>query len=257
MAIQTYKLYHYQYSICSIMVRYCIAIRGKPKDETLAIEFSEHEMDITSKLEQLSEEYLCYVNPKGQVPALTSPSLPEPIYDSVKITHYLARLFPSLMPPSQADIISSLLERLHSINFFTLTFTGRSGVANIIEEKILRLIGSDVSPQYQKALQYKLEIQRKEKINCVGLDDLEEMTKRTISVLEMCSEHLMEGKKWLFGLETPTALDAHLVTFIARLKDINKGDLVPQSLLTYAAAAQNMAEWKNVVQGGTNPEIGK
>lgn len=99
--------------------------------------------------------------------------------------------------------------------------------------------------------------QRKEKINCVGLDDLEEMTKRTVSILEMCSEHLVEGEKWLFGLETPTALDAHFVTFIARLKDINKGDLVPQSLLTYAAAAQNMAEWKNVVQGGTNPEISK
>ncbi|KAM0247751.1 hypothetical protein ACHAQJ_009712 [Trichoderma viride] len=215
-------------------------------------------MDITSKFEQLSEKYLCYVNPKGQVPALASPSLPEPIYDSVKITYYLASLFPSLMPPSHADMISSLLEKIHDINFFTITFTGRSDIANSIEEKILRLMDSDVSPQYQKALQYKLEIQRKEKINCVGLDDLEEMTKRTASVLEICSEHLVEGKKWLFGLETPTALDAHLVTFIARLKDINKGNLIPQSLLTYAAAAQNMTEWKNVMQeGGMKPRMDK
>lgn len=49
------------------MVRYGIAIRGKPKDDALAITFSETEVDIGPKQEQLSEEYLLSVNPKGQV----------------------------------------------------------------------------------------------------------------------------------------------------------------------------------------------
>jgi hypothetical protein len=32
---------------------------------------------------------------------------------------------------------------------------------------------------------------------------------------------------WLFGLENPTALDAHLVFFIWRMRDVGRHELIP------------------------------
>ena len=59
-------LYHYPYSICSIMVRQTIAIRGQAKDAESEIPINEKLLDIFKK-EQLSEHFLCDVNPEGQV----------------------------------------------------------------------------------------------------------------------------------------------------------------------------------------------
>lgn len=56
---------------------------------------------------------------------------------------------------------------------------------------------------------------------------------------------------WLFNFDKPSALDAHLVVFIARMMDINRGDLVPEALKGYAAKAMNGTEWKEVMQGRT------
>ena len=54
---------------------------------------------------------------------------------------------------------------------------------------------------------------------------------------------------WLFGAAVPTALDAHLVTFIARLKDIGRTDLVPDALVRYADLAMETPEWRGVMNG--------
>jgi hypothetical protein len=62
----SYTLYYFPYSICSIMVRYTIALRGPPRDEASAMSVTERVLDITAG-EQTKEEYLCEVNPKGQV----------------------------------------------------------------------------------------------------------------------------------------------------------------------------------------------
>jgi hypothetical protein len=66
MAPETFTLYHHKFSICSIMVRYTIAIRGPPKDESSSILIEEQEHDIFHE-EQLTEQFLCGINPKGQV----------------------------------------------------------------------------------------------------------------------------------------------------------------------------------------------
>ena len=55
---------------------------------------------------------------------------------------------------------------------------------------------------------------------------------------------------WLFGLAQPTALDAHLVAFIARMRDIGRGDaLIPERLGKYADAAMERKGWDETMQG--------
>lgn len=48
------------------MVRYTIALRGLPKSENAAIMIEEKSVDIFHE-EQLSEDFLCNINAKGQV----------------------------------------------------------------------------------------------------------------------------------------------------------------------------------------------
>ena len=55
--------------------------------------------------------------------------------------------------------------------------------------------------------------------------------------------------QWLFDLPQPTALDAHLVVLIARLRDIKRLDLVSERLLAYAANAWEGKEFQGVMQG--------
>jgi hypothetical protein len=61
-----YTLYHNYYSICSIMMRYLVRIRGEPKDAVSKMNIELRNIDIF-KEEQFSEEYLTKVNPNGQV----------------------------------------------------------------------------------------------------------------------------------------------------------------------------------------------
>jgi hypothetical protein len=62
----THYLYHFDYSICSLMARYSYVLRGTaidPKDEIRIEEKSVH----LGKGEQLTEHYLCDINPAGDV----------------------------------------------------------------------------------------------------------------------------------------------------------------------------------------------
>ena len=61
-----YVLFHNIYSICSIMVRYCFALRGPPKDPKSVIRIREEAVDIFNE-EQLTEHYLCDINAAGEV----------------------------------------------------------------------------------------------------------------------------------------------------------------------------------------------
>lgn len=53
--------------------------------------------------------------------------------------------------------------------------------------------------------------------------------------------------KWLFGLEHPSAADAHVIPFLARLHDVGRGEMVSQALKKYLALAQSTREWKDVM----------
>ncbi len=61
-----YTLYYHRFSICSLMMRWLVDVRGEPKDEASRMDISTKEINIFNE-EQFSESYLCDVNPNGQV----------------------------------------------------------------------------------------------------------------------------------------------------------------------------------------------
>jgi hypothetical protein len=69
------------------------------------------------------------------------------------------------------------------------------------------------------------------------------------ALLSECEDLLSPAGPWLFGLDEPTALDAHLVTFVARLTDVGRIDEIPASIRQYAARAMAGDEWKHMMQG--------
>jgi hypothetical protein len=73
----SYTLYHHPYSICSIMVRYTLALRGSPKDPSSQINVTEKVVDIFHEA-QLEEDFLLNINAKGQVRTFPLPHPPSP-----------------------------------------------------------------------------------------------------------------------------------------------------------------------------------
>lgn len=92
------------------------------------------------------------------MPVLVDDGLEQPIADSLEITHYLAGLFPDLIPSDHRADIVRLLEDLHALNFFSLSYDGQRAMTQknvaIIQEKM----AGDISSRYQSALAYKLEV---------------------------------------------------------------------------------------------------
>ncbi|KIX03226.1 uncharacterized protein Z518_06778 [Rhinocladiella mackenziei CBS 650.93] len=258
MAPRTLTLYHYDYSICSLMVRYTYALRGEPKDEASDIILTERHVDLF-RSEQLTEDFLRNINPKGQVPVLVGDGLDNPLADSLEITHYLATLYPNLIPGSQKAEITKLLGDLHALNFFSLSYAGRHVVTQGFEAAIRSRMDGNISPQYQTALEYKLKVTQSEKTAGLATNVVESMVERAkalmhtfTNLLQPATEDQANGATaapWLFGLSRPTALDAHLVTFIGRMLDVNRKDLIPNRLMKYAEDAWAGSEWQRVMQG--------
>jgi hypothetical protein len=139
----------------------------------------------------------------------------------------------------------------------------------------------DISDRYRDALRHKLEVyvaylfqyiegnssftlltklHRLERDKVGGLQPVvaQEMNQRAKVLLsELCSllpsetytpEGISKGK-WLFGLQQTSALDAHLVPFIARMRDVGKEALIPEELGEYADRAMAEKEWQDVMGG--------
>jgi hypothetical protein len=77
------------------------------------------------------------------------------------------------------------------------------------------------------------------------------MTRQTTAFLTEIVElrdKYSQGGTWIFGAKVgPTVLDAHVVPFIARLRDISLEELVPPQLRGYAERILASAEWKEVM----------
>ena len=93
----------------------------------------------------------------------------------------------------------------------------------------------------------------------------QEMNHRAkVLLFELCSllpseTSTSEGtrkSKWLFGLQQPTALDAHLIVFIARMRDVGMSAIIPEALGVYADRAMAEKEWHKVM-GGRKTMISK
>jgi hypothetical protein len=65
------------------------------------------------------------------------------------------------------------------------------------------------------------------------------------------AEELLQASHsgWVLNTPHPTALDAHLIVFVARLKNAGRGELVPARVLGYADGAMDISAWKDMMQG--------
>ncbi|KAF2171452.1 hypothetical protein M409DRAFT_18569 [Zasmidium cellare ATCC 36951] len=245
----THVLYHFEYSICSIMVRYAFALRGPAVDEDHEIILEEQPVDIVRSLEQMSEHFLCDVNANGEVPVLVPLKTGEPLPDSVAITKYLAKSYPSMIPEPHKEKISQLLHDLHRISFFGFTFAGKPQTVGRSKGHLHEILDGDISDRYRAAIEYKLQRLDSEKASALTPEATkknEEYTKELVAKLESLLQ--TSRTSWLFDLERPSALDAHLVVFIARMLDIGRGDVIPAALRAFAEKAMSGSEWQQVMQ---------
>ncbi|OCT52822.1 hypothetical protein CLCR_10613 [Cladophialophora carrionii] len=206
------------------------------------------------KGDQLSELYLCEINPKGQVPVLLSPGfLDRPITDSLDITLWLCERYPDLRPLEHAEEINSLLRNLHVINFFSLSMRNRPQRASTQEQAIhAQLNVPGLSDRHKKALEYKLEVTRAEKVGGVKPEVIQAEIERTRALLteidntRKANNTTNSEDAWIFGTAAPTALDTTLVCLVARLMDVDLAELVPTALLQLTQKKRNTPQFKDI-----------
>ncbi|CAM1500407.1 Fc.00g095690.m01.CDS01 [Cosmosporella sp. VM-42] len=249
---EPYTLYHNLWSSCSLMVRFSIAASSDASSQATC-RFVEREVDIQHGA-QIDEYFMCSVNPKGQVPALTHPTqLSSPITDSLDITKYLYRFYPNLNPLEFAHDIETFLHRLHGISFFTLSFYGQpSRGQGLYELTKTKLTDPNISPAFRAALEVKLSFLSGAKEVAMLPETLKAEEAITVKLLEEIGAvrdcHPSSEYPWIFGTEFATALDAHLIIFLARLLDVERAYLMPKTIQTYAEAVMNLKLWTSFMQ---------
>jgi glutathione S-transferase len=82
----------------------------------------------------------------------------------------------------------------------------------------------------------------------------ERKTGELMASLETLVAEKDEPTGWLFG-DKPTALDAHLVAFIARMVDVGRSNLIPEKLQQYAQWAMQGPEWIKMRDGRSSTMI--
>lgn len=89
-------------------------------------------------------------------------------------------------------------------------------------------------------------------------ESAERAIEKTTNLLHEISEMLRVSQTdWVLDTTHPTALDAHIIVFVARLKDAGREELVPARIVDYADKQMDTVVWKDMVQGrGTVPPGG-
>ena len=77
---------------------------------------------------------------------------------------------------------------------------------------------------------------------------MEERAKNLLLKIEALAPE--SPSQWLFG-QKPCALDAHLIPFIARMREVERENLIPQGLGQYADWAMRGKEWTELMNGRT------
>ena len=91
-----------------------------------------------------------------QVPVLASIDGKTTIPDSLNITQFLSKFYSGLIPSSKHEEIIDMLKRLHTINFFSLTFAGKPETQEKAKARLQERLNSDISQRYREAIGYKI-----------------------------------------------------------------------------------------------------
>ncbi|KAF3769577.1 hypothetical protein M406DRAFT_354053 [Cryphonectria parasitica EP155] len=252
-----YTLYSSPFSLYSMMARHTIQLgpttQGARPPKKITLSFVNHK-----KNENLREEYL-KVNPKGQVPTMTSNVLEQPLTDSISISLYLAeKHYPAMLPAEHAAVIKDLLQRFHAIP--GLSFSNKNPTAEMTQhnrspvEDILKR--TDLSPEYRKALEVKLEFHNKGNgvvfqpaIKAKHLADLQAIFAEIAEHRRQSGASGTEGE-WTFGAQVgPTVLDSHLLPLVLRCVEAGNAELVPPELQRWAEVKAKSPVWQKVMHG--------
>lgn len=66
---------------------------------------------------------------------------------------------------------------------------------------------------------------------------------------EICEMSQKSQTAWILDTTHPTALDAHVIVFLARLKDAGRRELIPARIIDYAGKQMDTVVWKEMMQG--------
>ncbi|KAH8701119.1 hypothetical protein BGW36DRAFT_375595 [Talaromyces proteolyticus] len=253
-----YTLYSSPFSLYSMMARHTALLgpttHGAKPPKSITLHFINHRDD-----ENLSEAYL-KVNPKGQVPAMTGNVLAHPLTDSHSISLHLAENhYPAMLPPQHAAVIRDLLARFHAIP--GLALSNKNPTPQMIQynpspvDDILKR--TDISPEYRKLLEAKLEFHNK--INGVAFKpanvakaraELQAILAEVVEQRRQSGASESEGE-WTFGSKVgPTVLDSHLIPVVLRCVEVDNSELVPQELQRWADVVKATSPvWQKVLQG--------
>ena len=152
-----YVLYVFPFSLYSIMVRFTIAL-GRDYHKAIKAPVIENRLVNLHEDEELTEWFL-KINPKGQVPAMTSNVLASPLPDSLAMSyHFCEHHYPGLLPEAHRQVIQDLLSKVHDIEGSSLSVKNPRKeltveVPNPGLDKLLER--ADISEEYRRALESK------------------------------------------------------------------------------------------------------
>ncbi|KAI1046769.1 hypothetical protein LB505_011110 [Fusarium chuoi] len=253
-----YTLYSSPFSLYSMMARHTIQLgpttHGATPPKSITLHFINHKAH-----ENLGEDYLINVNPRGQVPAMKGNLLKETLTESRAISLHLAeKHYPAMMGDKYENIVRDLFERLHAV--YGLSISNPKPTAEMTQrnpspvEKMLQR--TDISPQYRAALEAKLAFHDQHNAIAFQPDVVAKHRADLKTIFEQVVEHRKRSgsyedhDQWTFGSDIgPTILDSHLLPFTLRCLEVGSDDLVPLELQHWAKAKEKSPSWQKVMHG--------
>ncbi|KAK7913819.1 hypothetical protein PG985_011522 [Apiospora marii] len=253
-----YTLYSAPFSLYSMMARHTVllgpkTLNAKPPKK-IDLHFINHK-----KNENLGENYLLNINPKGQIPAMTGGALEKPLTDSMSITLHLAEThYPAMLPADHEVMIREILGEMHAIPGLSFSRVIETPEMNPSPaEKMLER--QDISPAYRQALLQKLMFHYEGNALAFQPGPVAK-ARRDLKILfgKITVQRLASGAygkygppEWTFGWRVgPTALDAHLLPLVLRCVEVGHDDLPTQDLKTWANAMARSPAWQKTMHGG-------
>jgi hypothetical protein len=82
-----------------------------------------------------------------------------------------------------------------------------------------------------------------------GADYIANKKEEARKFLTVINKEMDENGPWMWGKEGPNILDAHLVTFLARMQDAGNENFLTGKLIRYLEKAKKTPRWQGVMEG--------
>ncbi|KAK2608696.1 hypothetical protein QQS21_002807 [Conoideocrella luteorostrata] len=245
-----YTFHFFPFSLYSLMVRFGFVL-GDHLNPGTAPTILIRLVNLQTK-ENLSEPYLTRISPKGQVPVLTSPALTVPIDESHDISKWLCHQQPELLPEQHRERIDHLLGKLYDFQATALSITPDERSNGIPNQAAALLENPALSTGHRRALEIKSVFHDSQYSRTVEPDNIAHVENQARDFMQGLASILQENssgcKEWIFGNQ-PTILDAHATVLAARMMDLGRLDLVPDTVRAYALSVMKLEVWEKVTHG--------